>query len=78
MKTIKRKLYYIAAMLSLIFTLNSCDYVGLGIEFGNGTNDYRETTDYLCSRIWTDEWTDEYDVYYYQGRRFDPYNTGID
>lgn len=66
MKTIKRKFYYIAAVLSLIFTLSSCEYVGLGIEIGNGTNSYHESTDYLCSRIWTDEWTDEYGVYYYQ------------
>ena len=28
----KRKFYYIAAVLSLIFTLSSCEYVGLGIE----------------------------------------------
>ena len=28
MKTIKRKFYYIAAVLSLIFTLSSCEYVG--------------------------------------------------
>lgn len=55
MKTIKRKFYYIAAVLSLIFTLSSCEYVGLGIEIGNGTNSYHESTDYLCSRIWTDE-----------------------
>lgn len=45
MKTIKRKFYYIAAVLSLIFTLSSCEYVGLGIEIGNGTNSYHESTD---------------------------------
>ena len=44
MKTIKRKFYYIAAVLSLIFTLSSCEYVGLGIEIGNGTNSYHEST----------------------------------
>ena len=78
MKTIKRKFYYIAAVLSLIFTLSSCEYVGLGIEIGNGTNSYHESTDYLCSRIWTDEWTDEYGVYYYQEICFYPNNTGVD
>ena len=55
MKTTRRKFYYIVAILSLIVTLSSCEYVGLGIEFGNGPGDYRETTDYLCSRTWTDE-----------------------
>lgn len=78
MKTIKRKFYYIAAVLSLIFTLSSCEYVGMGIEIGNGTNSYHESTDYLCSRIWTDEWTDEYGVYYYQEICFYPNNTGVD
>ena len=78
MKTIKRQFYYIAAVLSLIFTLSSCEYVGLGIEIGNGTNSYHESTDYLCSRIWTDEWTDEYGVYYYQEICFYPNNTGVD
>ena len=66
MKTTRRKFYYIVAILSLIVTLSSCEYVGLGIEFGNGPGDYRETTDYLCSRTWTDEWTDDYGIYYYQ------------
>ena len=78
MKTTRRKFYYIVAILSLIVTLSSCEYVGLGIEFGNGPGDYRETTDYLCSRTWTDEWTDDYGIYYYQELRFYPDNTGID
>ena len=78
MKTTRRKFYYIVAILSLIVTLSSCEYVGLGIEFGNGPGDYREITDYLCSRTWTDEWTDDYGIYYYQELRFYPDNTGID
>ena len=43
-----------------------------------GTNNYRERTDYLCSRIWVDEWYDDYDTYYYQELRFYPDNTGED
>ena len=55
-------------VLSLM--LNACDYVGFGLEFGTGSNNYREATDYLCSYIWTDEWTDDYGTYYYQEIRF--------
>lgn len=78
MKTTKQKIYHIIATLTLILTLNSCDHVGIGIELGGETNNYRESTDYLCSRIWASEWYDEYDVYYYQEICFYPNNTGSD
>lgn len=78
MKTKKKALYRIFFLLAMTLAFTSCEYVGLGVEFGNGTNNYRERTDYLCSRIWTDEWYDDYDTYYYQELRFYPDNTGED
>ena len=56
MKTKKNALYRIFFLLAMTLAFTSCEYVGLGIEFGNGSYDYRERTDYLCSRVWVDEW----------------------
>ena len=78
MKTKKNALYRIFFLLAMTLAFTSCEYVGLGIEFGNGSYDYRERTDYLCSRVWVDEWYDDYDVYHYQELRFYPDNTGED
>ena len=78
MKTKKNALYRIFFLLAMTLAFTSCEYVGLGIEFGNGTNNYHERTDYLCSRVWVDEWYDDYDVYHYQELRFYPDNTGED
>lgn len=78
MKTQTHKLYRIFFLTAMVLTLASCEYAGIGIEFGNGTNSYRECTDYLCSRTWVEEWYDEYDTYYYQELRFYPDNTGTD
>lgn len=54
----------ICGMLMLItfaFAFQACDYVG--VEIGVGTDAYRENTDYLCSRPWSDEWYDDYGTY---------------
>lgn len=69
----------ICGMLMLItfaFAFQACDYVG--VEIGVGTDAYRENTDYLCSRPWSDEWYDDYGTYYYQELRFYGNNTGED
>lgn len=58
--------------------LNACDYVGFGIEFGTGTNEYREATAYLCSYLWTDEWVDDRGTRYYQELSFYPDGKGED
>ena len=42
-----------AAAVTLTASLSSCEEEDM-------------QTDYLCSRTWTDEWTDEYGTYYYQ------------
>ncbi len=74
----KSLLVVLLSVMSLSFMTTSCDFVGIGIEVGNGTNDYRETTSYLCSRVWIDEWEDDYGVYHYQELRFYTNNTGED
>ena len=57
---------------------SSCEYIGIGIELGNGTNNYREATYYLCSRTWVEEWTDNYGDFHRQELRFYNNNTGED
>lgn len=54
-----------AAAVTLTASLSSCEEEDM-------------QTDYLCSRIWTDEWTDEYGTYYYQEISFYPDYTGKD
>ena len=44
----KFKLYLLLAFAALIIPLTSCEHVGIGVEFGNGSNSYYEMTDYLC------------------------------
>ena len=41
MKTKKNALYRIFFLLAMTLAFTSCEYVGLGIEFGNGSYDYR-------------------------------------
>ena len=38
MKTKKNALYRIFFLLAMTLAFTSCEYVGLGVEFGNGTN----------------------------------------
>ena len=38
MKTKKKALYRIFFLLAMTLAFTSCEYVGLGVEFGNGTN----------------------------------------
>ena len=40
MKTKKNALYRIFFLLAMTLAFTSCEYVGLGVEFGNGTNNY--------------------------------------
>lgn len=47
MRTLTSKLFCMAAAVTLTASLSSCEEEDM-------------QTDYLCSRIWTDEWTDEY------------------
>lgn len=54
-----------AAAVTLTASLSSCEEEDM-------------QTDYLCSRIWTDEWTDEYGTYHYQEISFYPDYTGKD
>lgn len=37
--------------LTLTFGLSSCVVDGIGIEIGNGSEGYREYTDYLCRYV---------------------------
>ena len=74
----KFKLYLLLAFAALIIPLTSCEHVGIGVEFGNGSNSYYEMTDYLCSRPWVDEWYDNNGTYYRQELNFYPDNVGND
>lgn len=78
MKTARQYLLKFAALAAMTFILSSCEYVGFGLEFGNSTNDYHETTGYLCSRPWVEEWYDDYGNLCYQELRFYSDNTGED
>lgn len=77
-----KNLYKIIALGALIsvfpILFSSCEYIGIGIELGNGTNNYREATYYLCSRTWVEEWTDNYGDFHRQELRFYNNNTGED
>lgn len=75
MKTVVRKLHYIAVLAALVVSLASCE---VDVAVGNHTLAYRENTEYLCSFVWTDEWYDEFGDYHYQELYFYPDNTGED
>lgn len=66
----------IISLFPILFS--SCEYVGIGIELGNGTNNYRESTYYLCSRTWVEEWTDNKGDFHRQEIRFYDNNVGED
>ena len=73
------KIIAFSALISIFpFLFSSCDYIGVGIELGNGTNNYREATYYLCSRTWVEEWTDNNGDFHRQELRFYDNNTGED
>lgn len=73
------KVIAFSALISIFpFLFSSCDYIGVGIELGNGTNNYREATYYLCSRTWVEEWTDNNGDFRRQELRFYDNNTGED
>ena len=74
MKTSVRKLYYIAALAALVILLPSCE---VDFSIGNNTLDYRGNTEYLCSFVWVDEWSDS-DGFHRQEITFYPDNTGED
>ena len=77
-----KSLFKIIAFSALItvssILFSSCQYAGIGIEIGNGTNNYREATYYLCSRTWVEEWTDSYGDFHRQELRFYDNNMGED
>ena len=58
MKNLSKVIAFSALISTFPILFSSCEYVGIGIELGNGTNNYREATYYLCSRTWVEEWTD--------------------
>lgn len=70
MKTLTNKFYCLAVIVAMVSSLYACDEENRDL--------YDEQTNYLCSRIWTDEWTDDEDVYYYQEISFYPDYTGKD
>ena len=77
-----KSLFKIIAFSALItvssILFSSCQYAGIGIEIGNGTNNYREATYYLCSITWVEEWTDSYGDFHRQELRFYDNNMGED
>lgn len=74
MKTLIRKFYYMSALAVLVVSLSSCE---VDFSIGNNTLGYRESTEYLCSFVWVDEWSDA-DGYHRQEICFYPNNTGED
>ena len=79
MKKVRISTFLFMVLLSsfgLVFT--SCEPLNIGIEIGNNTNDYKEATEYLCSRVWVDEWIDSYGSTHRQELRFDYTNIGQD
>lgn len=74
MKTLSRKFYYMAALTALVLSLSSCE---VDFSIGDNTLRGRESTEYLCSFIWIDEWSDA-DGYQRQELRFYPDHTGED
>lgn len=78
MKSIRRYVLLPVILCSFAFVLTSCEEVNIGFEIGNNTNSYREATDFLCSRVWIDEWVDDYGSRHRQELRFDYNNLGQD
>lgn len=74
---IERIILLLAMSLS-VFMFTSCEDVNIDLEIGNNTDRYREATNYLCSRVWVEEWIDDKDELHRQELRFDYNNTGLD
>ena len=75
MKTLARKFYYMAAVVAAAaLTLSSCE---VDLSVGDNTLAGRESTGYLCSYVWEDEWSDA-DGYHRQELCFYPDRTGED
>lgn len=72
------RILFLMVLSSFALVLTSCEYIGIGIEIGNNTNNYKEVTDYLCSRVWIDEWIDSNGNSHRQELRFDYNNLGQD
>ena len=69
MKKVVYKLMMVIFLVGFGISFTSCEgYVEMG--FDTVHDDYYEKTDYLCSRVWFDEWHDDFGVYYYQELRF--------
>ena len=70
MKNLSKVIAFSALISVFPILFSSCEYVGIGIELGNGTNNYHEATYYLCSRTWVEEWTDNNGDFHRQELRF--------
>ena len=46
--------------------LTSCEGVLVDVEVGDPVDHVQSSTNYLTSRVWVDEWTDDNGVFYHQ------------
>ena len=68
----KTKIIRILGLLPIFLmaiTFTSCEEVYLDVDM-DGSSDRRYKTEYLCSRVWVDEWEDDNGTFYRQELRF--------
>ena len=70
MKTKIVRMLKLLPVLIMAITFTSCDDVIVDVELDGHSSEYVYHTDYLCSRVWVDEWHDDYGVFYHQELRF--------
>ena len=78
----KTRLFNILKLLPVVmmaFTLGACDDLEIDIEIEDQTeSSVHYNTEYLTSRVWVDEWTDDDGIFYHQELCFYRNRVGTD
>lgn len=78
MKIYKKIIILSIIIPSCLFVFTSCERLSIGFEIGNNTDSYREATEFICSRVWVDDWVDSDGNSRHQELRFAYNNVGQD
>ena len=78
MKTNLLNILKLLPIVMMAFTLSSCEGVVIDVEVDDPASNVDYSTEYLTSRVWVDEWTDDKGVFYHQELSFYSNRLGTD
>ena len=79
MKTNLVNIMKLLPIVLMAVLLSSCEGVYIGVEVEDDpVSDVHYATEYLTSRVWVDEWTDDSGVFYHQELNFYSNRVGTD